>query len=296
MPARLAAAVLAVLALAACGGGGGSAADVTTTPATGAADEAAAAANDPGPLHVHGLGPAPDGGLYVATHTGLFRVVVDGGLERIGSTVQDLMGFTVADAETLLASGHPDPEAAAAEGLPPHLGLIRSTDGGETWQTVSLPGEADFHTLRAYGELLYGFDASNGRLLASTDGGATWEERELPGLLADVVADPADPERLVAAGERGIVRSEDGGRSWRVLERRIGLLAWPEGGPVYLVDAEGAIHTSEDGRRWRRVGETGEPPAALAATGPRELWFAGHDGDILRSEDGGRTWTPFASF
>lgn len=213
MPARLAAAVLAVLALAACGGGGGPAADVTTAPATGAADEAAAA-NDPGPLHVHGLGPAPDGGLYVATHTGLFRVV-DGGLERIGSTVQDLMGFTVADEETLLASGHPD---------------------------------------------------------------------------------PADPERLVAAGERGIVRSEDGGRSWRVLERRIGLLAWPEGGPVYLVDAEGAIHASEDGRRWRRVGEVGEPPAALAAAGPRELWFAGHDGDILRSEDGGRTWTPFASF
>ena len=294
MPARLADAVLAVLALAACGGGGGPAADVTTAPATGAADEAAAA-NDPGPLHVHGLGPAPDGGLYVATHTGLFRVV-DGGLERIGSTVQDLMGFTVADEETLLASGHPDPEAAAAEGLPPHLGLFRSPDGGETWETVSLPGEADFHALRAYGELLYGFDASNGRLLASTDGGDTWEERELPGLLADVVADPADPERLVAAGERGIVRSEDGGRSWRVLERRIGLLAWPEGGPVYLVDAEGAIHASEDGRRWRRVGEVGEPPAALAAAGPRELWFAGHDGDILRSEDGGRTWTPFASF
>ena len=294
MPARLAAAFLAALLLGACGGGGEPAADPPTGPTTSAA-VGAPPENDPGPLHVHGLGPAPDGGLYVATHTGLFRVA-GGGLERIGSTVQDLMGFTVAEGETLLASGHPDPEAAAAEGLPPNLGLIRSTDGGETWEGVSLPGEADFHALRAYGELLYGFDASNGRLLASADGGETWEERELPGLLADVVADPADPDRLLAAGEQGIARSEDGGRSWRVLEQRIGLLGWPEGGPVYLVDAEGAIHTSDDGRRWRRVGETGEPPAALAATGPRELWFAGHDGDILRSEDGGRTWTPFASF
>jgi photosystem II stability/assembly factor-like uncharacterized protein len=282
MPARLAVALFVPLTLLACGGGGEPAPGGSAT-TTGAA---AAAPDDPGPLHVHGLGAAPDGGLYAATHTGLFRVV-DGGLERIGETVQDLMGFTVADDGTLLASGHGDV---------PNLGLVRSTDGGETWEPVSLSGEADFHALRAYGDRLYGFDASNARLLASADGGATWEERELPGMLADLVAHPADPTRLLAAGERGIVLSRDGGRSWSVLEQRIGLLAWPEGGPVYLVDAEGAIHTSPDGRRWRRVGETGEPPAALAATGPAELWFAGHDGVILRSGDGGRTWTPVASF
>ncbi len=292
MLARFAVALLAALALAACGGDG----EAVQAPATtGAAGEAPAAPpDDPGPLHVHGLGAAPDGGLYVATHTGLFRVS-DGGLERIGATIQDLMGFTVGQAGTLLASGHPDPEQAQAQGLPPHLGLIRSTDGGETWETVSLAGEADFHALRAHGERLYGFDASGARLHASTDGGETWEERELPGLLADLAADPADPKRLLAAGERGIVRSTDEGRSWEALEERIGLLAWPEGGPVYLVDAEGAIHTSSDGTAWRRVGETGEPPAALVATGPRELYFAGHDGDILRSADGGATWAPFAS-
>lgn len=294
MPARLAAVLLAALALAACGGGGEPAAE-PLAPGTTGAEPAEAEASDPGPLHVHGLGPDGSGGLLVATHTGLFRVE-DGGLERIGETIQDLMGFTVTGDGMLLASGHPDPEEAQAQGLPPHLGLIRSTDGGETWEPVSLEGEADFHALRAYGELLYGFDASGGRLLASGDGGETWEERELPGLLADLVADPADAERLVAAGERGVVRSEDGGRSWEGLAERIGLLAWPEGGPVYLVDAEGAIHTSRDGQGWRRVGETGEPPAALVAVGPRELYFAGHDGDILRSEDGGRTWSALASF
>ena len=293
MFARLPAALLAALALAACGGGGEAGEEPAATTAVSA--EPAAPPDDPGPLHVHGLGPAPDGGLYVATHTGLFRVE-DGGLERVGETIQDLMGFTVGEEGTLLASGHPDAEEAQTQGLPPHLGLVRSRDGGETWDTVSLAGEADFHALRAYDERLYGFDASGGRLLASTDGGETWEERELPGLLADLAADPADPDRLLAAGEQGIVRSSDAGRSWEVLAERIGLLAWPEGGPVYLVDAEGAIHTSLDGRRWRRAGETGEQPAALAATGPRELYFAGHDGDILRSDDGGRTWSPLASF
>ena len=282
MPARLAAALLAPLALIACGGSGepapgGSAATTSAAPA--------AAPDDPGPLHVHGLGAAPDGVLYVATHTGLFRTD-GGGLEQTGETIQDLMGFTVAGDGTLFASGHGDP---------PNLGLVRSVDGGESWEPVSLAGEADFHALRVDGERVYGFDASNGRLLASTDEGESWEERELPGLLADLVPDPADADRLLAAGEQGIAVSADAGRSWRALEQRIGLLAWPEGGPVYLVDAGGALHTSADGRRWKRVGETGEPPAALIAVGPRELYFAGHDGSILRSEDGGRTWSPFAS-
>ena len=290
MLARIAVTLLAALALSACGGGGEPAAEPS-----GVTSAAGAEPSDPGPLHVHGLGPAPDGGLLVATHTGLFRA--EGGeLERVGETIQDLMGFAAAEDGTLLASGHPDPEDAQARGLPPHLGLIRSADGGHTWETVSLAGEADFHALRAYGTRLYGFDASGGRLLASTDGGQTWEQRPSPGLLADLVGDPAQPERLLAAGEQGIAVSEDAGRSWRVLAERIGLFAWPEGGPVYLVDAEGVIHTSPDGERWSRAGETGEPPAALVATGPRELYFAGHDGEVLRSEDGGRTWSPFASF
>jgi len=292
MPLRLAVALLALLALAGCGNDGEPAAEET---APTSRELSGGPADDPGPLHVHGLGPAPDGGLYVAAHTGFFRVV-GGDLERVGDTVQDLMGFTAAADGTLLASGHPDPEEAAREGLPPHLGLIRSTDGGETWETVSLPGEADFHALRAYGERLYGFDASNAHLLASGDGGETWEERAQPGLVLDLVADAARPDRLLATTPDGLFRSTDGGRSWRPLAQQVGLLARPDDGPVYLVDAEGGLHTSTDGARWRRVGETGEPPAALAALGPRELVFAGHDGDILRSTDGGATWSPLASF
>ena len=294
MAPRLAVALLAALALAACGGDGDGepAAEQTAPTSVAAAD---GGADDSGPLHAHGLGPAPGGGLYVATHTGLFRVA-GGELERVGDTVQDLMGFTVADDGTLLASGHPDPEEAAREGLPPHLGLIRSADGGETWETVSLAGEADFHALRAYGERLYGFDASNARLLASGDGGETWEERAQPGPVIDLVADAARPDRLLAVTPEGLFRSTDGGRSWQPLARAVGLLARPDGGPVYLVDAEGGLHVSRDGERWRRVGETGEPPAALAALGPRELVFAGHDGDVLRSTDGGATWSPLASF
>lgn len=120
--------------------------------------------------HVHGLGIDPlDGRLYIATHHGLFR---DGaaGLEKVGTSAaadRDLMGFLVAGPGVFLASGHPSPREAA----PNPLGLVRSTDGGLSWQTVALGGEVDFHALDQGPEGIYGVDAE-GSLRFSRDSGA----------------------------------------------------------------------------------------------------------------------------
>ena len=59
-------------------------------------------------VHVHGLGVNPaDDQLYVATHTGLFRL--DGETPvRIADRYQDTMGFTVAGQNRFLGSGHPE--------------------------------------------------------------------------------------------------------------------------------------------------------------------------------------------
>jgi hypothetical protein len=66
-------------------------------------------AEGPGVAHVHGLGVNPsDGSLYVATHTGTFRIPEEGQAERIGASYQDTMGFTVAGPDRFLGSGHPD--------------------------------------------------------------------------------------------------------------------------------------------------------------------------------------------
>lgn len=201
------------------------------------------------------------------------------------------MGFTVVGPGRFLASGHPDMRAMQEQGLPPNLGLIESRDGGDTWESLSLLGEADFHALRLAGERVYGFDATHGRLLASEDGGGTWSERATPGVLLDLAPDPDDPDHLVATGEQGLLRSRDGGRSWEPIGAAVGLLAWPEGGPLYLVDGGGALLVSADGEAWQRAGEIGGEPVALLAAGPQELYAALHSGAITRSSDGGETWT-----
>ena len=269
----LSAFVLGGLLIARDGGGG---------PATDLAPQ------EDGPVHVHGLGRNPaDGALFIATHTGLFRVAEgESKAERVGQGRHDTMGFTVIGPNRCLGSGHPDNFSQ-----PPLLGLIESNDAGRTWRSVSLLGEADFHVLRLAGGRVYGYDSANARLMVSADTGRTWNERPLPAPLIDLTANPAQSSELVASGEGTLYASENGGRSWNPLSESWGLLAWPREDRLYLVDAAGDVHVSrQGGSAWRRVGSIQGQPAAFTAESERELYAALHDGTIKRSADGGRSW------
>ena len=264
--------------------------------------QGASESQDPGPIHVHGLGVNPaDGALFIATHTGLFRApegVPEA--ERVADRYQDTMGFTIVGADQFLGSGHPD----GAEDLPPFLGLIRSDDAGETWDPVSLLGEADFHVLEASGDLVYGYGSDfrtrEQRLLVSTDGGKSWDQRPLPEPPSDQLAeeslrsiaiDPDDPSAVVASGQEGLWESTDQGRRWSFLSADPGLLAWLEAGEIFLVADGGEVKVSADGgRTWEAVGSIGGPPTAFEASGD-SLYAALHDGTVKQSTDGGVTWS-----
>ena len=242
-----------------------------------------------GPVHVHGLGKNPaDGALLIATHTGLFRASEgQATAERIADRYQDTMGFTVVGPDHFLGSGHPD----LREDLPPLLGLIESRDGGETWKSISLLGEADFHVLESSRGRVYGFDSSSGRLMVSRDGGRDWAERSPPGPLLSLAIHPDDPERLIASGESELFSSTSAGRRWRSLGRRPGFLAWPSENRIYLLSGHGQLLASQNaGRRWQPAGEIGGQPAAFESEGTSALVAALHDGTVKRSVDGGRTW------
>lgn len=200
---------------------------------------------EPGLGHVHDLSVNPaDGRLYAATHFGLW-VADDGRLSRVGDAhhdLHDLMGFAVLGADRFAASGHP---LLDEDDLPPHLGYIVSDDGGHTWRSVSLLGEADFHTLELSGEGLYGYDATGGRLLHTTDG-EDWEIRADDVRLPALAVDPDDASHLLAA------RTADAGGSWTAQAR---LPALPgaltdHDGRLYADADEGIIVFSDDGASW----------------------------------------------
>lgn len=250
--------------------------------------------SDAGPVHVHGLGVNPaDRALFIATHTGLFRVGESAAKAvRVGDTFQDTMGFTVVGENRFLGSGHPDLRAD----LPPLLGLIESTDEGRTWEPISLLGDADFHVLRSAGSRVYGYDSSNDRLLVSDDAGRTWDEVERPAPLVDLAVDPGNPRRVLAAGAsnlgQGLYESLDGGQSWKRIGDEVGYLAWPQGEELFLAAGSGDVLSSSDrGRTFERRGSIGGQPAAFLGRSSTELYVALHDGTIKRSIDNGETWS-----
>ena len=240
--------------------------------------------------HIHGLGVDPgSGGLYVATHYGLFRAAEDQTtLQRAGSSRQDIMGFSVVGRRRFIGSGHPD----ASESQPPNLGLIQSRDGGKSWKNISLLGEADFHVLESSGSRVYGFDGTQGRLMVSSDGGRSWQQRMPPAGVFGLAIDPANRDRVVVSTERGLFSSTTTGKSWRPVDERLaGLLAWPRPKQLYLVDGQGQVQLSRDGGRvWQVVGDVGGQPAAFIASGT-DLYAALGDGSVKSSTDGGRLWT-----
>src|SRR5512134_2255148 len=94
--------------------------------------------------HVHGLAYSGDGKrLMIPSHHGL-AFYENGKWSKAAGPEHDYMGF-VATAKNLYSSGHPAPRS----GLVNPFGIIRSRDGGKTWDRLGMEGETDFHLLAA---------------------------------------------------------------------------------------------------------------------------------------------------
>lgn len=245
--------------------------------------------------HIHGIGLNPgDDAVYVATHQGLFRL---GGSapQPVGESRSDMMGFVITGPDTFFASGHP----GHGETAPANLGLLRSTDAGERWDGVSQSGVSDFHDLAGVGDRLYGLDSSDGRLKTSADAGASWTDGPVLGA-RDVDVDPADPDRLVATTQDGLLLSTDGGETFAPHEIQppalLLLAAHVPGGQVgATVSLAGLDQTGTlwvlDGTSWTAAGTPQGMPAAFAAIGG-DSYLAAFGSTVVRTQDAGLSWLP----
>lgn len=237
--------------------------------------------------HVHALGVDPaDGALYAASHHGLFRIQEGSEPQRVGDSNQDMMGFVIVSAGHYLGSGHP----GQGENGPANLGLIESTDAGQTWAPVSLSGEADFHAIDVKQGSVYGYDSQTQQIMVSSDRRA-WERRaQLE--LADLAVSPNDPQFVLATTAQGLVHSADGGRTFFVIDSApaLQLVDWSIENHILGVGPTGIVGASSDhGATWTRLGTVAGVPAALAMNGPQEVYVA-TDLGIYASTDGGRTF------
>ncbi len=250
--------------------------------------------------HFHGIAVnATDSSrIYLATHHGLYMTGIDGRVQLI-SEVRDYMGFTAhpTDATILFASGHPagggnlgfivsrdggrtwtklsdgiggpvDFHQMDVSKADPHViygvyqSLQRSTDGGQTWQSVG-PAPADIIAL---------------------------------------AASSIDVNTLYAATQGGLKQSTDGGRTWKSLsDRTTTMVHVTRDGTVYaFMIGTGLVRTAERNLALQVVGKGfGEEYLLHFATDPRDpqrLYAVTHNSrtraqSVMTSQNGGERWT-----
>lgn len=247
----------------------------TTTPTS----PAPAADTAGGFGHVHGIVDAGNGTVVLGTHAGLYTLTEDGALTGpVGGADFDLMGLA-RSGTTLYASGHPGPTTPAELGTH-NLGIIRSLDGGQSWEPVAFTGEEDFHVLTATDTgALFGIGSSSITVRTSSDSGTTWTDgAQLPA--ADLAA--TGDGTLYAATQDGVQASRDTGTTFTPV---------PDAPLLYLLEADpagGLVGVDTNGALWRLTGT--DWAQAGTVTGAVHALGVTADGAIVLVDDRGIVW------
>lgn len=183
-----------------------------------------------------------------------------------------------------------------------HNGIMRSTDGGRSWDPVVNRPNFDAMNLAVHPQSPdVVWMAGHNVFYRSADGGKTWDEARtrLPGLdLHAFTVGATNPQVLYAfAVGYGLFRSPDNGDTWESLTNTAppGVIALAAGGDpevLYVGTQQGMVLSQDGGASFSApisVG-AGGPIVAIGAVPGSARAYAATEGGLYVSEDAGQTW------
>jgi photosystem II stability/assembly factor-like uncharacterized protein len=150
----------------------------------------------------------------------------------------------------------------------------------------------------ALGEHLW-IVGQNGALLSSLDAGATWAREELPARSNLQSVAVSDQGRQVVVGNQGHLWTRQGQEPWQSQELVVSDLAGKLlsvsfiNGHFWAVGEMGALFRGDaDATHWEPMGDGDDVTFnSIRAGVDGDLWITAEFGRLLRSRDGGLTWS-----
>jgi photosystem II stability/assembly factor-like uncharacterized protein len=192
-----------------------------------------------------------------------------------------------------------------------------------SWSPQTSGTSARFRGVSVVNSTVAWASGANGTFSRTTDGGAHWTSSVVPDAekldFRDVHAVSADTAYLLSIGEGDssrIYKTTDAGRTWSLQFKNSnpkaffdGIAFWnADNGIAFSDPVDGKfliLRTTDGGQRWTEVSRANIPLAtsgeaafaasgtSIAVQGTRNVWIAtgGAVARVLRSTDGGTTWT-----
>ena len=296
--------------------------------------------------------PSPDI-VWVGTGEGAPRnsVGAGNGIYRTldGGTTWEHLGLESSERIARIVLDPQNPEIAYVAAMGPawsegtERGVFKTNDGGETWTRVlyvdERTGAADLtmdpaNPLKLFAAMwqyrrwpwVMASGGPGSGLYVTYDGGATWdrfttEDGMPPGNLGRIGvaiarSNPRVVYAIVEAATSALLRSDDGGQSWKTVNASPGISSRPFYYSQVRVDPENENRIYNLGSRMRVSDDGGQRFSTVAASGPvagrspgaagtavhpdhHALWIApsdprllinGSDGGVAISRDRGQTW------